>query len=205
MKIIVVLFSLLLVLVSGCFLFQGSLYRSNLKVVLIKDNPGFVGKDSDEKPSGYLGTLPLRIGDTITTIGRYSGGFEATYYLILEHQKEVYISRADVLTPDDQLYQRLRSRFTLSFSEDEAAWGRASVYVKNHTVIPIGIVSENLLKTQSNNDSTAINYLITRVEQSNNVEYEIVCRSRRPDFNPNMEAKQLAFYMITGRKYTTDN
>jgi hypothetical protein len=174
-------------------------------VVLNKDNPGYFEKAPDEKPGSPLGTLPLHIGDTISTIGRYGGGFESTYYLTTVNMKEVYIARADILTPDDQLYQRLQSRFQVSFSEDVAAWRRAPDYIKNHTTVPIEIISENLIKTQNNSDTTVINYLITRVVQEKNVEYEIVCRSRRSDFTPKSEIKQLAFYMVTGRIYSSDN
>jgi len=67
------------------------------------------------------------------------------------------------------------------------------------------IVSPNLIKTKSIADTSAIEYVITRVREKTHVEYEIICRSKRKDFDPNNEGSNLGFYMVTGRIYDKNN
>jgi len=80
MKIRLIVCTFFLVSLSSCFLFLGSLSRSKLNVVLIKDNPKYIGKDRDQRPIGNLGTLPMHKGATLFTIGRYGGGINKTIF-----------------------------------------------------------------------------------------------------------------------------
>jgi len=204
MKIRLIVCTFFLVSLSSCFLFLGSLSRSKLNVVLIKDNPKYIGKDREERPIGNLGTLPMHKGETLLTIGRYGGGIEQNYFLISYNGQEVYIYRDDVLTPDDVLYQKLGSKFKVSISEDTYVRERAKGYINQHSHSDIEISTENLLKTKSVSDSSAISFIVTRVVQVNTVEYEIICKSLKPGFDANIEANQLAFFMVTGRTYERD-
>ena len=201
MRSLVFIFAVLLTISSGCFLLEGSLRRGNSSVLLMKDHPQYVEKDAQDKPMGAVGNLPNRKGETINTIGFYSGGLQTSYFLVVANKKEVYISRADVLTPDDQLYQSLGSKFKLKPAEDYAAWSRALQYVKNQSSLPLEIANDNLIKSKSTHDTASVSYIITRVPGRMHVEYEIVCQSNHKDFYLNAEANQVAFYMVTGRVY----
>jgi hypothetical protein len=110
-----------------------------------------------------------------------------------------------VLTPDDQIYRRLGDKFKLNLSEDEDVWYRALTYVNNQPSSVIEVANESLIKTKSSTDTASVSYLLTRVEQDTQVEYEIICKSMRKDFDPKKESNQLSFYMVTGRMYSWDN
>ncbi len=199
-----------MLLLQGCFIINllpsGKLSRYTQQVVLDKDYPVYYAMNADETPGMKIGTLRERAGDTITTLGLFSGGVRfATYFLIMTDSNEVYIDRQDVLTPDDQLFRRLGNPFSVAFREDFDAWDRARDYIRSHTDVPIEIANDNLIKTSSVSDSTSIHYLVTRLVKSKNVEYEIICRSFLPNFNADREARRMAFYMVTGRKYGSDD
>ena len=206
MKIFIALLSVFLFLTEGCFLLSGKLYRSELKVVLVNDKPSYHDKAEDEAPGNRIGTLDKMAGDTITTIGKYGGGVWAnSYYLTIVGSQQVYILRSELLTPDDQIFRRLGDKFKLPIAADEDAWSRALDYIKDQPASVIEVANESLIKTKSSTDTSSISYLLTRVEQDTLVEYEIICKSLRRDFGPNHEANQLAFYMVTGRRYSRDN
>ena len=74
-------------------------------------------------------------------------------------------------------------------------------YINNQAHVPIEIANANLIKSKSTRDTAAVSYIITRVPGRTLVEYEVICESRRKDFDPSAEANQVAFYMVTGRVY----
>jgi hypothetical protein len=82
--------------------------------------------------------------DTLTTI-RHSGGdlIQQNSDLMIVNHQEVYISRTDVWTIDELLYNRLGNKFKLSLTEDQYAWPRANEYVKSHSIAPVEIGSGN--------------------------------------------------------------
>jgi hypothetical protein len=206
MKTLICLLLSLIFLTEGCFLLSGKLYRSELKVVLVNDKPSYYRMTGDQSPGDRIGTLDKLAGDTITTIGKYGGGaWTNSYYLIMVGAQQVYLLRSEVLTPDDQIYRRLGDKFKLPLIEDEDAWSRALDYVKDQPSSVIEVSNESLIKTKSSSDTSSISYLLTRVEQDTLVEYEIICKSLRKDFDPSREANQLAFYMVTGRTYSWEN
>lgn len=205
-------FLILLVLISGCStlietfmessIVRGTLRRGKLQVVLDKDLPNYYAKDADDLPGGSLGTLTMYAGDTMMTHGILTGSaLRSSYYLIVFDNREVYIRREDVLTPDDQIFRSVRNPFSVPFREDFDAWNRARDYVRNHTAVPIEIANDNLIKTSSLSDSTSIHYLVTRITRARDVEYEIICRSHVRGFSGDREARVMAFYMVTGRMY----
>lgn len=202
MKTSLVACTIVMLFASGCMLIDGRFYRTNLQVVLKKDQPDYFATDPQELLGGYLGTLPLLRGDSIATVGYFTGGMlnRAAYMMRLDG-KEVFVLRSDVLTPDDLLYERLGPKFTLYVSEDELAWMRAEDYITAHSLAGVEVVNESLIKTKGTSDTLAISYLVTRVDQHDQYEYEIICESLRKDFEPYIEASALAFYMATGRKY----
>lgn len=203
----VILVGLLMLSLQGCFVINllpsGKLSRYTQQVVLEKDFPAYYAMDEKGHAGTKLGTLQGHAGDTITTLGYFSGDMweTTTYFLIIVDGREVYIDRQDVLTADDQLYRRLSNPFNLTFQEDYKAWDHALNYIRNHTGMPVEIASDVLIKTKSVDDSTSISYLVTRLEQSSSVQYEIICRSFVPGFDATREARRMAFYMVTGRNY----
>lgn len=202
--IMVVLVSLSL---QGCFIFSffpsGKLSRYTQRVVLRNDVPAYYAIDEKGSPGKKIGALSSHTGDTLTTLGYYSGDIweSTTYFLIKVEGQEVYIDRHDALTADDQIMRRLRIPFSLTHKEDEYAWRRAMDYIKSSSSPPIEIASDVLIKTSSVSDSTSISYLVMRVVLSDSVEYEIICKSFLPRFDADTEARHMAFYMVTGRRY----
>lgn len=187
---------------SGCFIVEGSLYRTELNVVLRADNTEYYEKTLEEKMGRSLGKLPQRKGDTLHTVGYFNGGpWGRPAYLMKMGIGEVFVLRSDVLTPDDQIYQRLGARFRLGLTEDANTWGYAYLYVKDHSKGEFEIYDENLIKSGGAVDSVSISYLITRAENYPYAEYEIICRSLKKGFEAEVEARNVAFYMVTGRKY----
>ena len=193
---------ILSLVMSGCFIVEGSLYRTELAVVLRADNTEYFEKTFEEKLGRSLGRLPQRKGDTLRTVGFFNGGLSnKPAYLMKMGISEVFVLRSDVLTPDDHMYQRLGARFRLGLSDDGNTWGNASSYVKDHSKRELEIENENLIKSGGAVDSVSISYLITRVENYPYAEYEIICRSLKKGFEAEVEARNVAFYMVTGRKY----
>jgi hypothetical protein len=126
------------------------------------------------------------------------------YYLIADSGREVFIRRDDAANDDDRLRVRLGNTFRVQPYHSARAWERAQTYLARDTTTPIEIATDNLLKTKAVADTNAVAYTVTRVELDGEVEFQIICTSRKQGFKDTYVASLLAFYMYTGRTYVDE-
>jgi len=192
----------LLLLCNSCGLFSGRIRYGTYRVILMKNNPPTYAIQSDGTCGNSLGIFKGNIGDTVLAKGVHIGGLiELPHYLVASDSSDVYLNDPDVLWEDDYLYSNLGSSFQLSTAADPTAWGRATLYVSTRTDAHIEVASDNLIQTRHSKADSVVSYSIVRIPNGQMVQYQITCECRKKNFNPEYPAKQLAFYMSTGREY----
>lgn len=191
--------------ISACSIVPGVITRGNGHVVLAIDRPPLYGMDTAMQPAGVVDTLDMRAGDTITTLGYFSGASTPGFYYVISHgTRELLLAGRHGLNDAELSIAAMSSRFMIDRKDDRAAWQRAKAYISRNPNTPLTISSENLLKTSPPGDSIAIAYTITRVPSDTAAAYEVRCTSHRKYFDAEEHAKYAAFYIINGKYHAFD-
>jgi hypothetical protein len=192
-------------MLAGCMaMLAGTLHLRSETLVLAHDRPSMHSRREDGAPNGAIGALDRKAGETVAGLGHWEGGMiSASYYLVRHVGTEFFLSRADVLNEDDQLFRRFVGRFRLTVAEDRSAWERARTHIAGSAQVKVEVSDENLIKTAKPTDTLATGYTVTRVPIGRTeVEYEVITSAIRPGFRADSAASALGYYMSTGRWYT---